>query len=514
MRGIMTFLFMTLSILCFAQGGYLRPNTSFGTREYRKGVDSAFHYPTGNGLPSLRGSTLKQGALFFDSTNNKVYNYNPKTSLWSVLGSDFTAGSNTQIIFNQSGVLKGSDSLFFTGSLIGFKVPTRMGTPGGTLADTNIYHRGYVGNDFYQYGAVSETLDKLSMVFKVGDNGQAYYNNGQRFIFRYDASNSGTQKDPLIIDYDTTTVNGNFVINGKASANRASNSQELPTLGQLSDSIRANIFAAPGSNTQVMYRNSTSITGNDNLTFSNGVNSTLSIGTSSSTNNAIINGGGGSGNMQLTTGSGGLVIPGSTIFGSAISGFSATNVGVNYSNASLPVMYVTNSNTTNGSSSFRVNSASTGGNTQILGVNANNVTKFEVRGDGKSIFYGDVFADNNAIRAKDFVVNNHIINNGTSPTVAIGSGLTGTVTISGSDIAGTVTVTLTSVGTPSPDIATVTFNTAYAGVPHVQLTGEGAAGAFTTFVGTVSTTGFTIRNGISASHGTSSAWVFHYSVIQ
>lgn len=85
----MTFLFVTLGILCFAQGGYLRPNTNYGTRQYRLGIDSTLFYPTGNGAPTtLRGYDLKQGALYFDSTNNKVYNYNPKTSTWSMLGGD------------------------------------------------------------------------------------------------------------------------------------------------------------------------------------------------------------------------------------------------------------------------------------------------------------------------------------------------------------------------------------------------------------------------------------------
>lgn len=92
MKYIFAILLVCVGYASSAQGGYLRPNTSYGTRLYRQAIDSTLFLPTGCGAPSgtttLRGSNLKQSAVYMDSCNARVWFFNPKLSDWI----DVTAG--------------------------------------------------------------------------------------------------------------------------------------------------------------------------------------------------------------------------------------------------------------------------------------------------------------------------------------------------------------------------------------------------------------------------------------
>lgn len=79
-----------LSYMSFAQGGFTRPNTSYGTHQYRISLDSTFFYPTGCGAASLRSSDLHQSALYYDSCAHRTYVYDPSTTSWSLLASSPT----------------------------------------------------------------------------------------------------------------------------------------------------------------------------------------------------------------------------------------------------------------------------------------------------------------------------------------------------------------------------------------------------------------------------------------
>lgn len=79
------------------------------------------------------------------------------------------------------------------------------------------------GSDFWEIYGEDNGVDKGIMVFKLGDNGEPFTSNGQKFSFRYDASNSGVAKTPLEIDYNDITANANikatsFVKNGATSS--------------------------------------------------------------------------------------------------------------------------------------------------------------------------------------------------------------------------------------------------------------------------------------------------------
>jgi hypothetical protein len=91
---------LILSVIClsaYTQGGWTKPNNSYGSIDNRKSVDSTFLYPTGCGTPiSLKAYNLKKAALYLDSCNHKFWFYDPKLDAWDTLspgsGSNVKAG--------------------------------------------------------------------------------------------------------------------------------------------------------------------------------------------------------------------------------------------------------------------------------------------------------------------------------------------------------------------------------------------------------------------------------------
>jgi hypothetical protein len=73
----------------FSQGGWIRPNTSYGIIEYRHSFEKAILLPTGSGAPSaLDAYDLHQFALKGDSTVcHCLYYYDPSTQAWAQIGS-------------------------------------------------------------------------------------------------------------------------------------------------------------------------------------------------------------------------------------------------------------------------------------------------------------------------------------------------------------------------------------------------------------------------------------------
>ncbi|WP_295677290.1 hypothetical protein [uncultured Empedobacter sp.] len=73
-------------------------------------------------------------------------------------------------------------------------------------------------DDFWKIYGKTDVSDRSEMVFEVGDNGMPFSGVGQRFRFHYDATADGTAKDPLIIDYNTISVNADLSVSGLVSA--------------------------------------------------------------------------------------------------------------------------------------------------------------------------------------------------------------------------------------------------------------------------------------------------------
>ena len=70
----------------------------YGYRANRMIFDSTLSIPTTCGVPTLRSNITKKAAIAFDSCNNKLYQYNPKTLTWSEIAgggsTDTTSLSN------------------------------------------------------------------------------------------------------------------------------------------------------------------------------------------------------------------------------------------------------------------------------------------------------------------------------------------------------------------------------------------------------------------------------------
>jgi cytoskeletal protein CcmA (bactofilin family) len=122
---------------------------------------------------------------------------------------------------------------------------------------------------------------------------------------------------------------------------------------------------------------------------------------------------------------------------------------------------------------------------------------------GRSVQAGSLIADS-TLR-----IGGKIVTSGSTPSVAIGTGLgsAGTVSISGNEVAGTVAANA-GVGAAGGLIASVTFKNAYSTTPHVVVTPIGNVG---TFWISRSSTGFSIFVGGGLAPG---GYAFDYVIVQ
>jgi hypothetical protein len=83
MRKLILFLLICISAKVNAQVYQEMPQ--YGYRANRMAFDSTLQIPTVCGVPTLKSvvKANKNGAIAFDSCNNKLYQYNPKTLTWS-----------------------------------------------------------------------------------------------------------------------------------------------------------------------------------------------------------------------------------------------------------------------------------------------------------------------------------------------------------------------------------------------------------------------------------------------
>jgi len=108
-------LLITFRLVTFGQVYQEMPQ--YGYRANRMAFDSTLQIPTFCGVPTLRSvvKANKNGAIAFDSCNNKLYKYNPKTLTWSEIG-----GSAGGDFWNTSGstILGGADTIKSDGILV------------------------------------------------------------------------------------------------------------------------------------------------------------------------------------------------------------------------------------------------------------------------------------------------------------------------------------------------------------------------------------------------------------
>lgn len=111
-------------------------------------------------------------------------------------------------------------------------------------------------------------------------------------------------------------------------------------------------------------------------------------------------------------------------------------------------------------------------------------------------------------------VGGHIVTSGTAPTIAAGSAActSPTVSVTGDDITGTITITTGTACSSAGQLATITFNSAYAVAPQVELTPVTSAASLLPAYPTASTASFSISTP-NTPVGTTT-YTFSYFVMQ
>lgn len=94
MRKLIIVLFCLISLVTKAQVYQEMPQ--YGYRANRMAFDSTLQIPTTCGVPTLRSNVTKKAAIAFDSCNNKIYRYNPKTLTWSEIAGGSGSTPNLQ----------------------------------------------------------------------------------------------------------------------------------------------------------------------------------------------------------------------------------------------------------------------------------------------------------------------------------------------------------------------------------------------------------------------------------
>jgi hypothetical protein len=184
-------------------------------------LTSNLHNPvtlgTANGL-SLSTQVLSLG-LASSSANGALSStdwttFNSKQAALS--GTGFVKISGTTISYDNSTYLTTSAAASTYLALAGGTMTGNLLLPANnTVGGTNYYiGQTMASNDFWRIYGNTVAEDQGEMIFELGDNATPIGSNGQRFRFYYSNSSSGTVKSPLIIDYNTLTIDASATITG------------------------------------------------------------------------------------------------------------------------------------------------------------------------------------------------------------------------------------------------------------------------------------------------------------
>jgi hypothetical protein len=132
---------------------------------------------------------------------------------------------NTIAMFTPTGTAVGDSKITQSGSDITIDANTYVTNGNIWLPANNIVggtnyalKQMMATNDAWGIFGNSVAIDQGELVFEVSDNGASFNPAGQRFRFHYEASSSGTNKDPFILDYNlalfTTAIGTNHVHTG------------------------------------------------------------------------------------------------------------------------------------------------------------------------------------------------------------------------------------------------------------------------------------------------------------
>lgn len=104
MKKLFTILFIISAFVSYGQGGWIRQNTTYGIRDYRRAFDSTMLFPAMNGIPagvaSLRAHSFGLPGIVGDTASKQAYLFWPKDSTWTLIGSSSVTGVTTGNYYN------------------------------------------------------------------------------------------------------------------------------------------------------------------------------------------------------------------------------------------------------------------------------------------------------------------------------------------------------------------------------------------------------------------------------
>lgn len=151
------------------------------------------------------------GRIFIDTDSPSTGLYRDTGAAWVQIADPGagTTGTLQQVTTNGNTTSQGIN---ITAGGLSSNIVTIAANGLGSVA--NYIGQTMATNDNWKIYGAGSTIDQGELVFQVGDGGQPYASNGQRFRFNYDvAGGSGTPKDVFIVDYDLSYFNTSLGIN-------------------------------------------------------------------------------------------------------------------------------------------------------------------------------------------------------------------------------------------------------------------------------------------------------------
>lgn len=145
-------IFLLIATTAFSQGGYLRPNNSFGDIRFRGAFEKELRAPTGGATLSAPVTTLRQAGFQYDTVNHLMFIWKPELNKWDTLATGTVSGGGSTITSKDTSVV-------FDGTFSSFTFSTGLSyDPSSIIIKVDkIDGEGY----FKQYDPVAKTITMI-----------------------------------------------------------------------------------------------------------------------------------------------------------------------------------------------------------------------------------------------------------------------------------------------------------------------------------------------------------------